>query len=365
MPRIGRDTLALRKRATNSLVLGIELFNRPIERGRAEAVIILIHHAFEMLLKAAIKKETGVIHNTDTNYTYGFRKCLEVAQRELRMIDKSERTFLATLNMHRDIASHYYQAMSESMLYMQAQGGTSLFDSILYKAFAERLADELPGRVLPVSTMLPADLQLLLDTELSQVDQFLRKGSRKGAIAAARLRPIMAVGAAVREAGDPPSERDVRRAVARRRHGEEWTVILPEVAELCFATKGEGIPMYVAVKKDAAAGVRVVSGDESVVGTVIKQEINIWDKYSMGRDDLAKKIGLTGPRTSATIIELGIQDDPGCFRKLRRKKSEFRGYSKKALDRIREALANGLDVDEVWLKHRHRFGSAKRPSGSG
>ena len=365
MPTNGRDVLALRKRATNSLILGIELFNRPRERGRAEAVIMLIHHSFEMLLKAAIKKKTGVVHSKDTNHAYGFRKCLGVAQSKLQLIDEPQRTFLITLNMHRDIAVHYHQAMSESMLYIQAQGGTSLFDSILYKAFGERLADELPGRILPVSTKPPADLQLLLDSELSQVDQFLTKGSRKGASAAARLRPIMAVGAAVVEDGNPPSEQDVQRAVARRRHGEAWTVILPEVAELCLATVGEGIPMYVAVKKGAAAGVRVVSGDEPVVGTLIKQEVNIWDKYSMGRDDLAKKLGLTGPRTSATIIELGIQDDPGCFKKLRRKKSEFRGYSKKALDRIREALANGLDVDEVWLKHRHRFGSAKRRSGSG
>ena len=362
MPRHSRDVVALRKRATNSLILGIELFNRPMERGRAEAVIILIHHSFEMLLKAAIKKETGVVHSKNTNYAYGFRKCLEIAHNKLQLIDESQRTFLNALNMHRDIAVHYYQAMSENMLYIQAQGGVSLFDSILYKVFVERLADEVPTRILPVSTKPPTSLQLLLDSELSQVDQFLTKGSRKGAIAAARLRPIMALAAGVGEDGDPPSERDVQHAVARRRRGEEWTVILPEVAELCFATRGEGIPMYVAVKKDAAAGVRVVSEGEPVEGTLIKQEINIWDKYSMGRDDLAGKLGITGPRTGAIIIELGIQDEPGCFKKLRRKKSEFKGYSKKSLDRIREALDNGLDVDEVWQKHRHRFGSAKRSS---
>ena len=93
---------------------------------------------------------------------------------------------------------------------------------------------------------------------------------------------------------------------------------------------------------------------------VVKQEINIWDKYNLGRDDLAKKLGLTGPRTSAILLELGIQDDPECFKILRRKKSEFKGYSKKALDRIREALSGGLDVEEVWQKQKHHFGSRPR-----
>ena len=50
-----RDVTELKRRAVNSLVLGIELFNRPHDQGRSESVLILLHHAFEMLLKAIIK----------------------------------------------------------------------------------------------------------------------------------------------------------------------------------------------------------------------------------------------------------------------------------------------------------------------
>lgn len=60
------------------------------------------------------------------------------------------------------------------------------------------------------------------------------------------------------------------------------------------------------------------------------------------------------------MIELGIHDDNECFKELTRKKSVFRAYSKKALDLIRKALEDGLDVDEVWKKHRHRFGAHRR-----
>ncbi len=51
MPKAKRDVAELKGRAINSLVLGIELFNRPHDQGRSESVLILLHHAFEMLLK--------------------------------------------------------------------------------------------------------------------------------------------------------------------------------------------------------------------------------------------------------------------------------------------------------------------------
>ena len=99
---------------------------------------------------------------------------------------------------------------------------------------------------------------------------------------------------------------------------------------------------------------------DPVVGTVIKQEVNIWDKYNLGRDNLAERLGLSGPKTSALILELGIQEDPECFKILRRNKTTSKGYSKVALDRLRNAIGEGINVNAVWEKHRHRFGGRKR-----
>jgi len=47
MPREKRDVKELKQRAIHSLVLAIELFNRPHEDGRPEGTLILLHHAFE------------------------------------------------------------------------------------------------------------------------------------------------------------------------------------------------------------------------------------------------------------------------------------------------------------------------------
>ena len=44
----------LLEKAGDSLLLGIEKFNCPFERGRVTSVLIALDHAFEMLLKASI-----------------------------------------------------------------------------------------------------------------------------------------------------------------------------------------------------------------------------------------------------------------------------------------------------------------------
>ena len=362
MPRIARDVRELEKRAVNSLVLAIELFNRPHDRGRAEGVLILLHHAFEMLLKAIIKKKTGIVHDKRERNTYGFDKCLEIAQSRIKVISADERAALSILDAHRDTAVHYYQEISEDLLYLQAQAAATLFDDLLSRVFKEKLADRIPERVLPISTRPPKNIQVLLDSELSQVDALLKTGSRRGIEAAARLRPILALATACRDHAERVTETELRKAINRRRSGDEWNLILPEIAQLKLDTEGGGIPICLRIKKDAEIAVKVAKEGEPIVGTLIKQEVNIWDKYNLGRDDIAEKLAISGPRTSALIIELRIQDNPDCFKVLKRKSSTFKGYSKAALDRLRGAIDEGIDVEEVWEKHKGRL-SRRKVSG--
>jgi hypothetical protein len=48
-----REARLLLEKACDSLLLSIELFNRPHDRGRVTGTLIQLDHAFEMLLKAA------------------------------------------------------------------------------------------------------------------------------------------------------------------------------------------------------------------------------------------------------------------------------------------------------------------------
>jgi len=59
MPKLRRDVQPLLERSIDSLTWGIELFNRPTDTARWHAVPMLLHHAFERVLKAAILQRQG------------------------------------------------------------------------------------------------------------------------------------------------------------------------------------------------------------------------------------------------------------------------------------------------------------------
>ena len=96
MPRLKKNVAPLLERATDSLTLSIELFNRPAETGRSHGVLILLQHSFEMLLKAMILQSTGSIHAKGEKYTYGFDKCLSVASEQLKLLTSDEKAPAAT-----------------------------------------------------------------------------------------------------------------------------------------------------------------------------------------------------------------------------------------------------------------------------
>lgn len=315
---------------------------------------MMLQHAFEMLLKAAILQRTGSIHEREQRYTYGFDRCLIIAEQQLKIISRDGRSTLSILDAQRDQAAHFYVNMSEDMLYVHAQSGVTLFAEILKEAFGIRLAERLPGRILPVSTRPPRDLVALFSSELAEVDKLLSGGKRQGATAAAKLRSILAFTVGARDGAQRVSEADNAHAMAKRRKRAEWEVILPEIAQLQLTTDGGGIPITMRISKDASVAVRVAKPGEEVPGTVVKQHIDPWDVYTMSRDDLAGKLGLTGPRTHALIYELRIQDDPDCYKELRKKSQVYKGYSKKALDALRTGR-DTLDMVVIWQRHRNKF----------
>ena len=146
MPRQRRETRRFKHRAINSLLLAIELFNRPQEAGRAEGVVILLQHAFEMLIKGAIYQNRGTIFGTGEDVAYGFNRCLGIARSDLNILNEDEACTLAILDGLRDCAAHYLLDLTEQALYLHAQTAVTLFNQLLSSAFDERLGiTSLPG----------------------------------------------------------------------------------------------------------------------------------------------------------------------------------------------------------------------------
>jgi hypothetical protein len=103
VPRLKRDVGPLLQKAIDSLTLAVELFNRPSEVRRVHGVLILLQHAFEMLLKAVIFQRTGHVHDASQRYSYGFDRCLAIATEDLKVLTKDERATLSILDAQRDL----------------------------------------------------------------------------------------------------------------------------------------------------------------------------------------------------------------------------------------------------------------------
>lgn len=342
----------LRRRALESIQLAIELFNRPHECARPEAVLILLHHSFEMMLKSLIVDRTGTAFDEERGFSYTFDTCLRLAAEQLGLIDKDQRQFVSMLDNLRDHAMHYYQDISEPMLYIFAQASVSLFNELIRKATGMGLLDFLPGRVLPICSIPPQQLGRVLDDEFTRLRELLRQRDLPKQRAIAMLRPLMAfkINPAEQQRRMTPAELEV--ALENLSASESWRVAFPEIAKIEFTSDGDGIAMGFKIAKETpeALAVRVLKPDdpEPPAGFIIQKEINIFDKFNMGLLQLAAKLGISGPRTLAMVRQYGLDKDDESFRELKIGSSLYRRYSKKALDVLREQLHT---VEECWKSH--------------
>jgi hypothetical protein len=317
---------------------------------------MFLQHAFEMLLKAAILQRTGRIHPRNDGYTYSFQVCLQIAYEQLGLLTRDGKITLEILDAQRDQAVHFYADVSEDMLYVHAQSSVTLFAEVLQMAFDRNLKSELPSRILPVSTRPPNELQSLLWNELQEVDRLLQAGQRRGAQAAAKLRSVLAFTVGTREGGQRIAEQEIDDAIQQRRNKSDWAIILPEVVQLDLTANGTGIPVFFEISKNASVGLKVSKPGEEVIGTLVKHEVDVWDVFTLSLSMIKEKLGLNQFQTQALIYDMQIQSDTELYRVLKRGSQTFRGYSKKALDLLRNEMPskNMADVTKRYSGRNRR-----------
>ncbi len=80
------------------------------------------------------------------------------------------------------------------------------------------------------------------------------------------------------------------------------------------------------------------------------------DFYPLGLRDVAKKVGLSAPKTTAIIRALSLQSDLDCFKEFLVGRTHLGRYSAKAVERIKSELPK-LDMTKVWRD----FGLGRKP----
>jgi hypothetical protein len=350
-----REARLLLGKGLDSVVLGIEHFNRPTDRGRITSVLIFLDHAFEMLLKAAILHRGGRIREPKKRETIGFDSCIRkgVSDGTIRFLTDEQAITLQAINGLRDAAQHHLIDISEHQLYMHAQSGVTLFRDLLKSVFGKNLSDSLPPRVLPVSTIAPHDLETLFDSEITEVAKLLKPGKRRQTEAFARLRPLAILDATIRGEKLQPGDTELRKIANNISSGKPWTEIFSGVAAVSFSTEGAGPTLSIRLTKKEGIPVQLVPEGTPGASVVAIKRVDELGFYSLSRDQIADKIKLSGPKTSALIWHLKLAEDPDCFKEFVIGKSKFKRYSQKAIERLTEAMMT-LDLEEVWHSYNSR-----------
>jgi hypothetical protein len=351
--RLRRQTRRFLRRAVHSLVLATELFNRPHDIGRPETVVILLQNAFEMLLKGAIFERRSTVFEPGSRISHTFEKCLAIGRSDLGLLTEDMARQLRILDGLRDSATHYLVTIPEEWLYIHSRAAATLFDDLLWAAFGQRLADHLPGRVLPLSTVPLRELDVLVDAEFTQIREFIAPGKRRHSDARACLRHMAIVESNIDGQGDQPTEAELSRVIKRLRAGDDWRAIFPGVSSLTLEPDGQGPTFSLRITKQEGPPVRLARTPEEVEQAVFYREVNPQDRYPMVLGQLAKHLGITAPRTLALVKHLGIQADPQCFQPIKFRSSAYKCYSLRALERLRAALQT-VDMEQVWDQHRPR-----------
>ncbi len=359
-----KEVRQLREKAINALVLSIEHFNRPWDRGRTEAVLILLDHAFEMLLKAAIRERQGKIRKAREKQTIGFDACVRkgLTDANLKFLTDEQALTLQTINGQRDAAQHYLIDLSEHQLYFYAQAGVTLFRDIHDDVFQEKLIIHLPERVLPISTTAPKDLSALFDKEVEEIKGLLAPGTRRKMDAVAKARSLAVLESAVNGDYEQPSDGELEKVCKRLSGGEAWTSVFPGVASINITAEHDGPSLSLRLTKNEGTPVQLLKEGEGAGAVVAVRRVNELDFYSLGAAPLAKKVGLTIPKSRSVVDHLSLRDDPECFKEIAIGGITHARYSPKAIKRIEQALKEE-SIDDIWAAHRAKQKAAMKKGG--
>lgn len=356
-----KEVKILRSKAVESLILSIELFNRPSDSGRTHGVLIFLDHAFEMLFKAVILHRGGRIRELRAKQTIGFDAAVRkgLSDAKIKFLAENQALTVQMINSLRDAAQHHMLDISEQHLYIQAQAGLSLFRDVFKSVFSEELQNHLPARVLPLSTTPPTDLAALFDNETEQIKKLLAQGVRRHTEAEAKLRSLSIVEKSLKGEKGQPSIGELQRLAKEVASGKKtWNEIFPGVATVTLTTNGYGPSIDLRITKTGMPVQLVKEGTPGATVVAVKR-VDELGFYNLNRDELAKKVGLSGPKTTAVIRFLKLQQDVECYKQVTVGKTRFDRYSQKAISVIEEGLTK-KPIHEIWQSH----GIRRKPTGT-
>ena len=353
--KLRREAKTLKRKAVCSLRHGLAAFNSYDEDGRITTVLLHLQHACEMLLKAAlVQTRVGIFDKTGRSYR--FEKCLNLAKMHCGLTH-GEAGVMRAVDSLRDAEQHWIIFTEEDVLYLHARGLVTAVDEVLKRVFDDDLTSHLPVRVLPISTEPPGDIDFLVDREFRKIAELLAPGRRARDEARGRIRTLLAMESHVVDEV-AVSERDITRIENAIRTGKGPSDVFPRLSTLAMETSGSGIQVKVHFTKKQGAPVRFVSGDDPEEAGAVR-ELDLRKKFHMRATELAKRLGLTPPKSAALRDHLGIDQDRQCTHTFEFGRTKISCYSDNAARRMKDALEEvDMEADLGARRDEHALKSA-------
>ncbi len=335
-----KEVRLLLRKAQDSFLLAVDHFNQIDDRGRSEAVLVLLDRSLELLLKAALLHRGDRIRDNRSSNTIGFDACARRGlSGEHKFLGENQAIGLQALNGLRDAAQHYLLDLREEQLYMQAMAGVTLFRDIAADVFDRNLVELLPQRALPLSTVAPTDVATLFAHETAEVLKLMQPGTRRRTEAYVRLRPLAILDGNLRGVKSQPTEADLARTAGQLVKGADWQDVFPGAAAVELTTEGSGPTLSLRISKKEGIPVRLVpegTAGESVVGVKRVSEL---DFYNLGHNDVAQKLGISAPKLTAIVRVYKLAADPDLAKEIALGGVTATRYSQHMLAKVRSILS--------------------------
>lgn len=350
----------LHDKSIDSLLLAIELFNRPYERGRAAGVMILLDHALEMLLKAAILHRGGMIRDAKSKNTIGFALCVKRGRSDatVKFLNEGQAITLNVINGIRDAFQHHIIDVKEEQLYFHVQSGVTLFRDLTLDVFGTDVADQMPKRVFPVATVAFASIEAFFESQLAEIEKLLQPRKRRRIQALAALRPIAILERAMAEVEGQPSEKEMEKLASQLQAGENWRTMFPGVGTLQSSATEDGYRINLRITKTDGAPVHIVPNGEG--DSAGYREIDTLSRYSLTPKTMAEHLGISQNHFNAYSRGLQLEQNAEFFKLFTMSGQKHKRFSKKALDHVRERLEHLSNEDKENMRKAFFGGRRKR-----
>lgn len=362
----------------HSFRIAVELFNRPFEEGRKEAVLIMLDHSFEMILKAGILRRGGQIRADDgSGQTISLEKCVKRCRdgtrdnQRIQFLSDSEAAAIFTLNNLRDYAQHEQIDVREQQVYLVSRQCTDIFDEVLSRVFSESLSDYLPDRVLPLSTALPVNIETVIDQEVDEIQDLLEDGSADEA--RKRLKALDSIERGIADEGDTPDLEELDSKLDSFTDGQEIEDIFPSTFAALSGGVDSGGGIQIALGSDGGIPAQYIPEEEidDEDDVYLYTEKNIHGRYPFNPMQFKEQVNselsgesewkgeITLPKLKTVLIEMGLWETEEFHRpEIPLGAGDTRpGYSPKCVERVVEFIENDeVSVEEAWYEWKSELG---------